>query len=134
MSCAPRLVDVSISNAPSSSPAPVSTLYPTTGYAMRASRRPTFAPTSRTTVIPMRTGSFATEPPATQRSATVHPRFEAAARQEATNLLAILRLNLDFLQSLLQGPASALAVTALSDLHQAVDCLEQRLRTSAFAP
>lgn len=136
MSCALRLVDVSISNAPSTSPAPLSTLYPTVGYStrpsMRPSRRPTFAPSSRATVIPTLTGSFATEPPVTQRSATVHPRFEAAARHEATNLLAVMRLNLDFLQSLLQGQASALAVTALADLHQTIDRLERRLGASAF--
>jgi hypothetical protein len=136
MNRALRLVDVSISNAPATSPAPLSTLYPTVGYAMRSSmspsRRPTYAPTSRATVIPTLTGSFATEPPATQRSATVHPRFEAAARHEATSLLAVMRLNLDFLQSLLHGQAAGLAVTALADLHQTIDRLERRLGASGL--
>lgn len=130
MSPALRLVEVEISTAPETSPAPVSTLYPTLGSArpsMRASKRPTFSPSSRATVVPTLTGSFATDPPTTQRSATVHPRFEAAARQEATNLLAVMRLNLDFVQSLLEGEALDLSVGALADLHQAIDRLQCRL-------
>jgi hypothetical protein len=117
MSAALRLVEVSI--RPSIRPS------------MRPSVRPTFVPTSRATVIPNLTGSFATEPPSTQRSATVHPRFETASRQEATNLLCVMRLNLDFLESLLQGQASALAATALADLNETIDQLAHRLGASA---
>ena len=98
----------------------------------RALRLVDVAPSSRATVIPTLTGSCATEPPATQRSATVHPRFEAATRHEAANLLAVMRLNLDFLQSLLQGQASGLAAGAVADLHQTIDRLERRLCASAF--
>ncbi len=106
-------------------------MWPSTRPSMRPSIRPTFAPSSRATVIPALTGSFATEPPTTQRSATVHPRFEAIARHEAISLLAVLRLNIDFLQSLLQGQASALAATALADLHQTIDRLEGRVGSHA---
>ncbi|MDB5219519.1 MAG: hypothetical protein JWO86_7446 [Myxococcaceae bacterium] len=113
MNAAVRLVDVSI--RPS----------------IRPSLRPTFAPSSRATVIPNLTGSFATEPPSTQRSATVHPRFETASRQEATNLLCVMRLNVDFLQSLLHGQAAMLATTALADLNETIDRLEHRLGASA---
>jgi hypothetical protein len=122
MSAALRLVDVSVwpSFARSS---------------MRPSMRPTLVPTfvssSRPTVIPNLTGSFATEPPSTQRSATVHPRHETASRQEATNLLCVMRLNLDFLQSLLHGQSSALAATTLADLNETIDRLEERLGASA---
>lgn len=131
MSAALRLVDVSISTAPSTRPAPLSTQYPTLAFSHRPSRRPsrqpTFVPSSRATVLPAHTGSFATEPPPTQRSATVYPRFEAATRNEAMNLLAVMRLNLDFLRAQLDGQASSLATTALVDLHQAIDRLELRL-------
>ncbi len=100
---------------------------PVTRAPMSPSTRPTFTPTSRTTVLPALTGSSATEPPTTQRSATTHPRFDAAARHEATNLLAVMRLNVDFLESLLREHASALAVSAVDDLHQTIDRLERRL-------
>jgi hypothetical protein len=82
-------------------------------------------------VIPNLTGSFATEPPSTQRSATVHPRFETAWRHEASNLLCVMRLNLDFLQSVLHGQASVLANIALADLNETIDRLEHRLGASA---
>jgi hypothetical protein len=113
----------------------VSAWPPFTRSSMRASMRPsllpTFVPSARPTVIPNLTGSFATEPPSTQRSATVHPRYETASRQEATNLLCVMRLNLDFLQSLLHGQGSALAATALADLNETIDRLERRLGASA---
>jgi len=78
-------------------------------------------------MAPTHTGSCATEPPATQRSATVYPRFETATRHEAMNLLAVMRLNLDFLRAQLDGQGSSLATTALVDLNQAIDRLELRL-------
>lgn len=127
MSAALRLVAVSISTAPSTPPAPLSTLYPTVAFSRRPSLRPTFVPSSRSTVIPTHTRSSTTEPPATQRSATVYPRFEAATRHEAMNLLAVMRLNLDFLRGQMEGHGSLLAATALIDLQQAIDGLELRL-------
>lgn len=122
MSAALRLVDISVwPSFTSSSMRP----------SMRPTLVPTFFPSSRATVIPNLTGSFATEPPSTQRSATVHPRRETASRQEATNLLCVMRLNLDFLQSLLHGQSSALAATTLADLNETIDRLEERLGASA---
>ncbi len=112
MNRALHLVDVSISVVPDSSPAPLSTMIPT----LRA-----------------RTGSYATEPPPTQRCVTSHPRYETAARHEATNLLAVMRLNLDFLQTLLHGESAGLAASAISDLHQTVDRLERGLGSLPFS-
>ena len=128
-----RLVDVAISNAPESAPAPVSTMLPTLAYTTLASLRPTLSPSTRATVRSALTGSFATEPPPTQRSVTSHPRYETAARHEATNLLAVMRLNLDFVQALLYGESSGLAASALADLHQTIDRLERRLATPPFS-
>jgi hypothetical protein len=125
VTAAVRLVEVSI--WPS---------YPRTSIrpSMRPSLIPTLVPGARATVIPNLTGSFATEPPCTQRSATVHPRDDAASRHEARNLLCVMRLNLDFLQSLLDGQSSALAATALDDLNETIDRLEQRLGAVANPP
>lgn len=129
MSAALRQIDVSI--WPSFTSASM-------GSSLRSSLRPsllpTLVPSPRATVIPNLTGSFATEPPSTQRSATVYPRHETASRQEATNLLCVMRLNLDFLQSLLLGQSSALAATALADLNETVDRLEQRLGATVRRP
>ena len=115
MNRALHLVDVSISVAPDSSPAPLSTMVPT----LRA----------RT----VSSSSYATEPPPTQRCVTSHPRYETAARHEATNLLAVMRLNLDFLQTLLHGESAGLAASAISDLHQTVDRLERGLGSLPFS-
>ena len=133
MNRALRLVDVAISNAPDSSPAPLSTMLPTLAYATLTSLRPTLSPSTRGTVCPALTGSSATEPPPTQRSVTSHPRYETAARHEATNLLAVMRLNLDFLQTLVPGHAAGLAGSAIADLHQTIDRLERRLGSPPFS-
>ena len=133
MNRALRLVDVSISNAPESSPAPLSTMIPTLAYTTLASIRPTLSPSTRATVRPALTGSAATEPPPTQRCVTSHPRIETAARHEATNLIAVMRLNLDFVQTLLHGSAAGLAVSAVSDLHQTIDRLERLLGAAPFS-
>ncbi len=132
MNRALRLVDVSISTAPES-PAPLSTMVPTLAYTTLASLRPTLSPSTRATVRPALTGSSATEPPPTQRCVTSHPRFETAARHEATNLVAVMRLNLDFVQTLLHGSSAGLAVGAISDLHQTIDRLERLLGSPPFA-
>jgi hypothetical protein len=99
---------------------------PSVRSSLHPSLRPTFVPSSRVTLLPALTGSYVTEPPTTQRSATVHPRFEAALRHEAADLLAVMRLNVDFVQSLLASAPSALALAAIDDLHDAIDRLEQR--------
>jgi hypothetical protein len=122
MSAALRIVELTRSTAPTMSPASLATARPS----FRPSMRPTLVPSSRATVIPTLTGSCGTLPPSTQRSATVHPRFEAVARHEVTNLLCILRANVEFLESLLRGEPSNMAASALDDLHATIDRLEGR--------
>jgi hypothetical protein len=122
VSAALRLVELTRSTAPTLSPASLATARPS----FRPSMRPTLVPSSRATVIPSLTGSFATVPPSTQRSATVHPRFEAVARHEVSNLVAVLRANVEFLASLLSGAPPAMAASALDDLHETIDRLERR--------
>ena len=102
------------------------TMGPTMGD-VRRSMHPTLVPSSRSTVLPRAQGSFVTEPPSTQRSATVHPRFEAAARHDAKSLLATLRLDVQFLGSLVEYNGSPLAVDALKDIHHSIDRLENRI-------
>lgn len=87
---------------------------------LRASMRPTLAPTSTS-----RPTTHASEAPSTQRCATVHPRFAAAARQEAQSLLASMRSNADFLSGMLYGNAPPSALDALEDLRRCIDWLEQ---------
>jgi hypothetical protein len=93
------------------------------------SMRPTLVPPPRPTLIPVSTAR-ATEPPSTQRSATVHPRGEVAARHEAYGLLATLRLNADFLGSVMGERLSPDALSALEELHRGIDRLEQRFASS----
>jgi hypothetical protein len=62
----------------------------------------------------------------TQRSATFHPRGSGATQLEAYNLLAIMRLNVEFLESVLGNGAPAVAFEAFDDLHRAIDRLERR--------
>lgn len=118
MSAALRLVDLAMSMAPTMSPAPL------------ASTRPPFVPTlvprSCPTLLPGR-AMRRSEPPSTQRSATVHPRAELAARLEASNLLAVMRLNIDFLESLLGDALPPCACEAVRDIHAVIDRLEQRI-------
>jgi hypothetical protein len=103
-----------------------------------SSTRPTFRP-SRPTLVPALAPSERptlgpmsllrqTEAPATQRSATVHPRLELAAREEAQNLLAALRLNAELLGTLMSsGESSSIArFDALDDLQRGIDSLERR--------
>ena len=88
----------------------------------RASTRPTLAPTSH----------HWSDAPSTQRSATAHPRFAAAAQsagplRDAHSLLASIRLNADFLSAMLYGNASPSALEALEDLRRCIDWLEPHL-------
>jgi len=97
----------------------------------RPSMRPTLVPPRPPTAPPMSVaGVRATEPPTTQRSATVHPRVEAAARADAMNLIAVLRMNADFLGSLLRGNATPMALATLEELHVGIDRLEDRVAGS----
>lgn len=129
MSAALRLIELSElaalnrSTAPTMSPASLASARPS----FRPSMRPTLVPTSRATVLPTLTGSSATEPPLTQRSASVQPRFDAAARHEITNLISVVRMNVDFLESLLHRETAPMALSALDDIHQTIDRLERVL-------
>lgn len=118
MTAAVRLVDLAMSMAPTVSPAPLTSTYSTLP--------PQASPTSRRTLLPT-SAIRSTELPSTQRSATVHPRAELAARLEAKNLMAVLRLNVDFLESLLGDEPPPCARDAVRDLHTTIDRLEHRL-------
>ncbi|CAN5925413.1 hypothetical protein BH11MYX4_BH11MYX4_11470 [soil metagenome] len=100
----------------------------------RPSMRPTLVPSLPPTLLPHALGAFSlpriSEAPTTQRSATVHPRAETAARQEAQNLLAVMRMNADFLSALLAVNASAAAIEALQELQHGIERLEQRFASS----
>ena len=90
---------------------------------MSPSMRPTLVPSSRATGSPR---SFVPEPPATQRSASIHPRFEAVARQEAKHLVAIMRQSVQVLRELVDD-GSTVAVDAMDDIHRTLDRLEHRI-------
>jgi hypothetical protein len=116
VSAAVRLVDLAMSMAQTVSPAPLRhPEYP-------PSRPP---PASRPTLLPT-SATRATEGPSTQRSATVHPRLELAARLEAMNVLTVMRMNVDFLESLLGDDLPSCGRDAVHDLHTSIDRLEQR--------
>jgi hypothetical protein len=121
MSAALRLVDLAMSMAPTVSPAPLTSAHP--------SLPPPTGPSSCRTLLPT-SATRATELPSTQRSATVHPRAELAARLEAKNLIAVMRLNVDFLASLLGEGLEPCARDAVRDLHTTIDRLEHRFVSS----
>jgi hypothetical protein len=65
----------------------------------------------------------------TQRSATLaslRPRGSGATQREAYNLLAVMRMNVDFLVAVLGPGAAPEALEALDDLHHTIDRLEHR--------
>ena len=87
---------------------------------------PTLVPRARASQRPATPGTI---PPMTQRSATLaslHPRGSAATQLEAYNLLAIMRMNVEFLVSLLGNGAEPVALEALEDLRRTIDRLERR--------
>ena len=108
--------------------------------------RPTFRPSLRPTLVPSLVPTLYprgvatlpaarhTEAPATQRSATVHPRLETAARQEAQNLLAVMRMNAEFLSGLLAESTSVVAHEALDELQSGIARLEARFSSSSRIP
>jgi hypothetical protein len=87
---------------------------------------PTLVPRARASQRPSGTEATATIPPMTQRCATFLPRVSGATQHEAYNLLAIMRLNVEFLESLLGKGAPLVAAEAFDDLHRAIDRLERR--------
>jgi hypothetical protein len=116
MSAALRLVE----------PAGTPTMSPASLATPRSSMSPTLVPRARISQRPVNAEPLGTIPPMTQRSATFHPRGSGATQLEAYNLLAVMRLNVDFLQSLLGGAAPPVALEALEDLHRMIDRLEHR--------
>jgi hypothetical protein len=117
VSPAPRLADLAMSMAATVSPTPIA---PSPESFETANLRGACR-----TLLPTRVAP-ATEQPSTQRSATVHPRFEMAARIEAKNLVAVMRLNVDFLGSLLGPELPSGAREALREIHVTIDRLERR--------
>jgi hypothetical protein len=123
MSAALRLVD----------PVGLPTLSPASLATPRSSLRPTLVPRALAMAPPSLRESFETQPPLTQRSATVLPRGAGGGTQlEAYNLLAVMRLNVDFLESLLANGAPVDALEAFADLHRSIDRLE--LRCASLLP
>jgi hypothetical protein len=118
MSAVLRLVENDRHNAPTMSPASLAAR-------TSPSMKPTLVPSSRATMYPSRLVRISESPP-TQRSAGIHPLFEAAAQLDAKNLLAVTRMNAEFLVSLLHDHTSPLAIDALQDLLESVEKLERR--------
>ncbi|MDB4941431.1 MAG: hypothetical protein JWP97_965 [Labilithrix sp.] len=107
------------------------TLYPVR-QEYRPSLRPTLVPTSGASWEPTSDTHLkrADAAPPTQRSAHLDPRVEAAARAEAYSLLAVMRMNADFLGTLIGGSDSMVAREALGDLQRGIDRLERRFALS----
>lgn len=100
----------------------------------RPSMRPTLVPSLTPTLYPRGVATLPaarqTSSPTTQRSATVHPRLETAARQEAQNLLAVMRMNAEFLSGLLAESNSVIAHEALDELQNGIARLEARFAST----
>ena len=104
--------------------------------------RPTFRPSMRPPLVPSLVPTLYprgvatlpaarhTDAPTTQRSATVHPRLETAAREEAQSLLAVMRMNAEFLSALLADTTSVVAHEALDELQRGIARLEARFSSS----
>ena len=96
----------------------------------RPSTRPTLVPDSRPTTPTSATVRVEEDSPPTQRSASIPTRADVAARQEAYSLLAVMRMNADFLSTLIEGGGSPVAREALEDLQRGIDRLERRFALS----
>jgi len=73
-----------------------------------------------------RTDRSSDQPPSTVRSASPQAQAVALAAREAQSTLAVMRMNVDFLVSLLGRSASPLAIAALEDLGSSLATLEER--------
>lgn len=88
---------------------------------------------SAATTLPAARQPVETQPPRTIRSATgtILPRSSSLAyKHEAANLIAVMRMNVDFLRSILRDDAPTVALDALKDLASTVDRLEHRFSSS----
>lgn len=126
MSTALRLVDPvgTPTMSPASLATPCSSMYPTLVPCARASQRPSSRESSGTI------------PPTTQRSATLaslRPRGSSVSQLEAYNLLAVMRMNVEFLVAVLGNGAELVALEALEDLRRTIDRLERRCATALAA-
>lgn len=118
MSAALRLVELV-------EPACAPTLSPSSLAAPRSSMCPTLLPRALGTQRPANDESFETQP-MTQRSATLAPRGFGPAQHETYNALAVMRMNVEFLESILGNGAPEVAHEAFHDLHRSIDRLERR--------
>lgn len=112
------------------------TLSPTSLGTPRSSMCPTLVPSARDTRRPATLELPRTIPPQTQRSATLaslQPRGSGATQLEAYNLLAIMRMNVEFLVFLLGSGAEPVALEALEDLRRTIDRLERRCAVALAA-
>ncbi len=126
MSAALRLLD----------PAGTPTMSPASLATPRSSMCPTLVPRARASQGPAAVASPGTIPPMTQRSATLaslRPRGSGATQLEAYNLLAVMRMNVEFLVSLLGNGAAPEALEALEDLRRTIDRLERRCASALAA-
>lgn len=126
MSAALRLVDPV--GTPTMSPASLAT--------PRSSMYPTLVPRARVSQRPSSPASPGTMPPTTQRSATLaslRPRGSSVSQLEAYNLLAVMRMNVEFLVSVLGDGAEPVALEALDDLRRTIDRLERRCAAALAA-
>ena len=127
MSGALRRVDAE-RNIPTMSPASLGT--------PRSSMCPTLVPRARVSQGPSTPEAPGTIPPVTQRSATLaslRPRVSCATQLEAYDLLAVMRMNVEFLVSVLGNRAEPVALEALEDLRRTIDRLERRCAAALAA-
>lgn len=94
--------------------------------AISSSTRPTLGPRGRSTTLPRASGSLLALLP-TQRCAIEAFPDEVSTREEAHDLVAVMRLNVQLLGGLVEASGSPLARDALTDIHRALDRLDNRL-------
>ena len=126
MSAALRLVE----------PVGTPTLSPASLATPRSSMCPTLVPRARVSQGPSTPEAPGTIPPVTQRSATLaslRPRGSSVSQLEAYNLLAVMRMNVEFLVDVLGDGAAPVALEALEDLRRTIDRLERRCATALAA-
>lgn len=77
--------------------------------------------------------SAETQPPRTTGSATVTilPRSTPLGnKHDAANLVAVIKMNVEFLRSVLRGGATPVALEAVEDIATMVDRLEEHVSSS----
>lgn len=95
-----------------------------------SSLRPTLAPANDT--VPPTTRS--TELPATQRSADAPSQVVVEPRTEVQKMLSVMKLNAEFLRSLVTTGMPSSAQEALRDLEQDIERLEKLFAIQDIRP